>query len=346
MTASRHVLCLLSVSLIISNVLLSQDSSSPGVINKLGLMLRDLESNFEMSKSIQGYNTLYVHGFLYDENGVKASAAFGDFLSMEAGKWLSQNSKTFHVISRDQIKGIIQSRDWQVEPVSPSTPENIGAIAGAEYVLSGVYLERELKIKLMVYITDVKKRQIMADASVILDKSQIPSDLGIYSDNHDKLPLNDLYETKIVGVDSIGLEVFVNHAADAEYRLGDTLKVFVRADRDCYVRILYRDSRGSDLDLFPASSTDDNFIKAGRVYTFPPDDTYHIVAVEPYGTECLKVFAGTDPRMLRVFKDGTTTQARGMKILRDKQNGAYGEKTMTIRVTPQTSVIIKQGQAK
>lgn len=86
--------------------------------------------------------------------------------------------------------------------------------------------------------------------------------------------------------------------------------------------------------LFPRRETDNDFIKANITYVIPPDNSYKIVAVEPYGTECLKVFASTRPfgdiRSVNV----EMIRERGMKIEENEVPPAYGEKSLTIRVAP------------
>ncbi|MBN1893248.1 DUF4384 domain-containing protein, partial [bacterium] len=277
---------------------------------------------------------LYVHGFQYEENGVKASSEFGDWISSEMENLLEQSSKVFHVIRRERIRELVRSRDWQVEPVTPAIPENIGMMAGAEFVLTGEYREWGDRIKVSAFIADAGKRRIVADASALLERTGPPQDVALYSENHENVVFEDLRESAVDGVNAIGLEVFVNHADNSEYSPGDTLIVYVRSDRDCFIRILYRDSEGNDLTLFPAYPSDDPFIRAGRLYRFPPEATYHVVAVEPFGTECLKVFASTDPRMVQSVEESVNIRVRGMQILKDQKGAAYSEKTLTIRVAP------------
>lgn len=54
---------------------------------------------------------------------------------------------------------------------------------------------------------------------------------------------------------------------------GDEVKIFYKADRDCYVYLFSIAADGSVTLLMPNSINQDNFIKANKVYEFPPSES-------------------------------------------------------------------------
>jgi hypothetical protein len=58
-----------------------------------------------------------------------------------------------------------------------------------------------------------------------------------------------------------------------ELKEGEEVKIFYQASSDCYIYIFSIAADGSVTLLLPNSMDKDNAIKAGKTYTFPPDDS-------------------------------------------------------------------------
>jgi len=77
------------------------------------------------------------------------------------------------------------------------------------------------------------------------------------------------------------------------YRIGDTIDVNFRVNRDAFVYIFNTDARGVTTQIFPNFYDQDNRARANRTYTLP-DRNYDLRVVGPSGTESLEIYAVTD----------------------------------------------------
>ncbi len=83
---------------------------------------------------------------------------------------------------------------------------------------------------------------------------------------------------------------------DDTYQADDTLKLFVKANRDAYVTVVDVGTSGKVLVLFPNKHASDNRILADKVLQIPgPDAPYDIRVAGPAGQELIKVIATTRP---------------------------------------------------
>lgn len=331
------ILALIIILLLISlPSVLPQEESKPLEI-KLAQLVGDLANNLIVDTHLPVKMKLIVRGFTYDQDGLEATSAFSEYLA-EKVEALLKKANQFNVLPRSEVMEMVLSRDWKVEEASPALPENLGAVAGADVILIGKFEDFNTKIKISALVRDVRSREVISDASVLIPKEAVPVAITVFSENYGEVSFADLAnepkDTLNMALEDINLEVFVDHSVDNQYKVGESMKIYVKADKDCYIRVLYRDTQGEDLMLFPRRETDNDFIKAHQTCVIPPDNSYKIVAVEPYGTECLKVFASTRPfgdiRSVNV----ETIRERGMQIEENQSPPAYGEKSVTIRVAP------------
>jgi len=335
----RLIVILVSMVFFLPNdvpILLPQEGSKQIEI-KLAQLVGDLENNMIIDTSLPIKLKLVVRGFTYDQDGMEATSAFSDYL-VEKVEVLLEKSKQFNVLPHLEVKDMVHSRDWKVEEVSPTLPENLGAVAGADAILIGKFEDFDTKIKISALVRNVRSREVISDASVLIPKEAVPAAIAVFSENYGEVSFADLADepedTLDMVFEDIHLEVFVDHSVDNQYKVGENMKIYIKADKDCYIRVLYRDTQGEDLMLFPRREADNDFIEANQTYVIPPDNTYKIVAVEPYGTECLKVFASTRPFGDIQSVSVETIRERGMRIEDDQSPPAYGEKSVTIRVAP------------
>ncbi|MBI1929675.1 caspase family protein [Candidatus Poribacteria bacterium] len=90
------------------------------------------------------------------------------------------------------------------------------------------------------------------------------------------------------------LHVTLDKGDLATYNPGETVKISLRPERDCYVYVLDIGSSDKITLLFPSEFEPDNFLKRGSPgYTLPSTDAYAIEVSEPPGEERIKVIATT-----------------------------------------------------
>ncbi len=71
------------------------------------------------------------------------------------------------------------------------------------------------------------------------------------------------------------------------YHDGDTMSIYIRASRDCYVRLVYNDAGGNALLVFPNKNDVDSRIEGGTIYKVP--SAFRVQP--PFGREILKAYA-------------------------------------------------------
>ncbi len=82
-----------------------------------------------------------------------------------------------------------------------------------------------------------------------------------------------------------------------DYRSSEKIKIFIRGNRPFFARILYRDVKGSLLQLLPNPHRKDNYFQGGVVYELPAGtDEYDLTVTAPFGKESIIVYASTEPQ--------------------------------------------------
>lgn len=160
-----------------------------------------------------------------------------------------------------------------------------------DYILTGTYWEEEEYLKVIVVLRNFKTGK--AEASI---ESKIKKEY--FTNNNIKyLPENFIIannknktfnENEIVGGD-LNLEVWTNKGLDnLLYTKNDTLKLYIRANKECYIRFVYYLADGSSVLLL-----NDFYLgidKVNKVYQLPDE----FVCAEPFGAEMLQVNAQTE----------------------------------------------------
>jgi len=93
------------------------------------------------------------------------------------------------------------------------------------------------------------------------------------------------------GVKALTVTAWVNHD-NSIYKLGDTIKFYVKANKDCYITLLDIGTTGKIHIIFPNKYQDSNFVKAGQVISLPREiDNFDFKVTGVKGKEMVKVFA-------------------------------------------------------
>jgi hypothetical protein len=82
-----------------------------------------------------------------------------------------------------------------------------------------------------------------------------------------------------------------------DYRGSEKIKIFIRGNRPFFARILYKDVKGSLLQLLPNPHRKDNYFQGGVIYELPAGtDEYDLTVTPPFGRESIIVYASTEPQ--------------------------------------------------
>lgn len=79
-----------------------------------------------------------------------------------------------------------------------------------------------------------------------------------------------------------------------EYSKGQQIKVYLKANRPFYGRVVYKDADGTQVQLLPNPYRTDNYFNGGVVYELPGNgDRYDLEVTPPFGKEFVTVYAST-----------------------------------------------------
>ncbi len=110
------------------------------------------------------------------------------------------------------------------------------------------------------------------------------------------------------------------------FQNGDTIRVFMNTNKDCYLRLIYHDAEGKNVIIFPNYRSRDDKVQGGKDYVVPTA----FLARLPFGSEELIAFVSTEK-----FPDvNVTDRGDGLVLLEDslniftekfRANGIFGE---------------------
>jgi hypothetical protein len=191
---------------------------------------------------------------------------------------------------------------------------------GHKYLITGSYWEENENIKVIVVLRDFATGKAEASIESSLSKEFCTKN------NIEFLPENFINaniknktftENEIVGGD-LNLEIWTNKGTEnLLYSEGDTLRLYIRANKECYVRFIYHLADGSSVLLL-----DDHYIgidKVNKVYQLPDE----FVCSEPFGVEMLQVNAQTEKfePLITKLVDGYRFITDDLKAIIEKNRG-------------------------
>ena len=79
-----------------------------------------------------------------------------------------------------------------------------------------------------------------------------------------------------------------------EYRLTEPIKVYVKANKPFYGRVVYKDAQGSFIQISPNPYRSENYFNGGAIYEIPSQgDQFELEISPPFGKESITVYAST-----------------------------------------------------
>lgn len=82
---------------------------------------------------------------------------------------------------------------------------------------------------------------------------------------------------------------------DATYKVGDEVAFFFKTNKDCRVTLFNVGTSGKVHIFFPNKYQEDNLVKAGEEYRFPPDEAKYLFRLKgPAGIDLMKAIATID----------------------------------------------------
>lgn len=262
----------------------------------------------------------------YDQNMAASSVVIGNFnyqntrMSSAFTAYFKEKIEVessklsgIKVIGSKSMSGYLKSHGIEFD----GTHQGLAAISGADATIIGSYWELDDRIEIRTQIISRATGESLGSANVSFpvryipksidhkpdNFSQIQSDLALLKDEH------TMSELKVV--------VWTDRGDGAVYKENEKLLVYVKANKDCYVRVIYHDAGGNNIQIFPNALSEKSFkVSANTVYTIGGEDSpFSFTIGEPFGTELIKAFASSTP-----FPEFTKSEAemvgQGMYLLK------------------------------
>jgi hypothetical protein len=176
-------------------------------------------------------------------------------------------------------------------------------------VLTGSYWEEKDKLKVTALLRDAVTGNAVASASCFIPLTSLQqNDVDFKPENYQNAMTNmKMFAKDELKGGELKVEVLTNKGTDGQiYAEGETMKLFVRANRECYIRFIYHLADGNKVLLL------DNYYinrdKVNQVYELP----YTFECAEPFGVETLQVNAQT-----AMFDPLTTKQENGYDFIQE-----------------------------
>ena len=130
-------------------------------------------------------------------------------------------------------------REFQAKSVNYE--KDMAVSAGADYIITGSYWEKEDNVQILAFCRSVQTGEIRASANVDFKRGMLKSSLNLKPDNFEKIMSQQLaFEQKVIDSGQLKLEVWTDRGQNALlYSQGELMKVYLRTNRPCYVRLLY-----------------------------------------------------------------------------------------------------------
>ena len=141
-------------------------------------------------------------------------------------------------------------REFQAKSVNYE--KDMAVSADADYIITGSYWEKEDNIQILAFCRSVQKGEIRASANVDFKRGMLKSSLNLKPDNFEKIMSQQLaFEQEVIDSGQLKLEVWTDRGQNALlYSQGELMKVYLRTNRSCYVRLLYILANGQKTLLF------------------------------------------------------------------------------------------------
>ena len=152
----------------------------------------------------------------------------------------SRFARYFKQLLEGKLENSIQPhREFQAKSVNYE--KDMAVSADADYIITGSYWEKEDNVQILAFCRSVQTGEIRASANVDFKREMLRSSLNLKPDNFEKIMSQQLaFEQEVIDSGQLKLEVWTDRGKNALlYSQGELMKVYLRTNRPCYVRLLY-----------------------------------------------------------------------------------------------------------
>ena len=270
-------------------------ASAPGLDGRLDLAAYDLGAGLP-----EGLRVL-VGTLHYGDT--KFSGTFAAYAEQAVSARLAAQGSA-RILDKAALRDILGAQGPEVD---------MGQALQAQAVIHGTYFDLGSEVKLTLRATSAEGEELAA-ATVAIPAAEIRrAQLALLPDNYAQA--KKLLEIGPVQVQDSALRVKVvaDRGDGGLYRKGDRLYLFLKANMDCYAKIVYHQVDGTAVVIFPNVYHPDARLLKDRLYQIPPSATaFSFEVVPPFGTELIRVMASTEP----LAPDAGEKTPEGFRILK------------------------------
>ena len=207
----------------------------------------------------------------------------------------------------------------------PKTKAALAELVGADVWFSGEVWEINDGSEIRLTASRRQGNQLLGTVKAFLPSGALPVGVNKIPSNLKQAQTNQKIEEQIAPLassqseDSLKIEVWVDRGKGAVYVEGDELLVFLRANREAYVRLFYTDAANQTYQIFPNEYHPEGKIPGNVARRIPePQDDFMFQIKAPFGIESIMALASTKP--LGDFKIPTSDAGPFQQV----QNGIRG----------------------
>lgn len=210
-----------------------------------------------------------------------------------------------------------------------STRQNIPgdtAIIPYKYFLTGKYWEEGTDFKLSVYLKELPSERIVATEESKLSKMWLTANnISFKPENFERAKANEEIFNKDLLTSTGGLQVEIatnKGKNNLIYTEGEVLKLWVKANKECYVRLVYYLADGQTVLMLDNFHITPEYIN--KYYEIPKA----FECTEPFGTETMQVFAQNEKfkPLLTETKSGYVFVHEDIKTIVEEGRRGFKEK--------------------
>jgi len=213
-----------------------------------------------------------------------------DYILEEFWIYFEDNS-SLTLVERKNLELINKEMNYQMSgAVSDDSAKSIGHQFGPQTLLYGKLVSMGKEYRLSVYATDVERAtSSMRAVNIKPDKRLSALCEKQSAGNNGANMANVLYS----GSDNPFQFTVQTDKSDGIYHDGDYMTMRISSAKDAYFKVTHIDVSGQAQVIYPTSSRDNNFIKAGQTRQIPDNTKYKMT--KPYGEEIILVAAYDAP---------------------------------------------------
>jgi len=213
-----------------------------------------------------------------------------DYIFEEFWIYFEDNS-SFGLVDRKNLEMINKEMSYQLSGmVSDDSAKSIGHQFGPQTLVYGKLVQMGKEYRLSVYATDVERATSSVRAANIKSDKRLAALLEKQAAGNDGINMaNILY----AGLDNPFQFTVQTDKSNGIYHDGDYMTMRIFSAKDAYFKVTHIDVGGNTQVIYPATSRDNNFIKAGQTRDIPDNTKFKMT--KPYGEEIILVAAYDAP---------------------------------------------------